>query len=79
MESGAPGLGRRRPQQPHQHLLVGRARRLRLLDGLRPAEPRPRQRPFILLISSHLETGHYFNPHAQRIIEGKMAGAKLIV
>src|SRR3990172_3803591 len=33
----------------------------------------------ILLISSHLETGHYFNPHAQRIIEGKMKGAKLIV
>ena len=26
---------------------------------------------FILLLSSHLETGHYFNPHAQRIIEGK--------
>ncbi len=33
----------------------------------------------ILLISSHLETGHYFNPHAQRIIEGKLNGAKLIV
>jgi anaerobic selenocysteine-containing dehydrogenase len=33
----------------------------------------------IFLISSHLETGHYFNPHAQRIIEGKLAGAKLIV
>lgn len=32
----------------------------------------------ILLISSHLETGHYFNPHAQRIIEGKMDGAKII-
>ena len=32
----------------------------------------------ILLISSHLETGHYFNPHAQRIIEAKMAGAKII-
>ncbi|MCE9634569.1 MAG: molybdopterin-dependent oxidoreductase [Planctomycetes bacterium] len=32
---------------------------------------------FILLISSHLEAGHYFNPHAQRIIEGKMAGAKI--
>ncbi len=32
----------------------------------------------ILLISSHLETGHYFNPHAQRIIEGKMAGAKIV-
>ncbi len=32
----------------------------------------------ILLVSSHLETGHYFNPHAQRIIEGKEKGAKLI-
>ncbi|MCB8942677.1 MAG: molybdopterin-dependent oxidoreductase [Ardenticatenaceae bacterium] len=32
----------------------------------------------IILISSHLETGHYFNPHAQRIIEGKMKGAKII-
>jgi len=34
---------------------------------------------FILLISSHLESGHYFNPHAQRIIEGMMNGAKLAV
>src|SRR5262249_15699259 len=33
----------------------------------------------IFLISSHLESGHYFNPHAQRIIEGKLAGAKLAV
>src|SRR6188474_186032 len=33
----------------------------------------------ILLISSHLETGHYFNPHAQRVIDGKARGAKLIV
>jgi len=32
---------------------------------------------FILLLSSHLETGHYFNPHAQRITEGKARGAKL--
>ncbi|PRQ05525.1 Polysulfide reductase chain A precursor [Enhygromyxa salina] len=32
----------------------------------------------ILLISSHLETGHYFNPHAQRIIEAKQNGAKII-
>ncbi|MEY3132767.1 MAG: hypothetical protein RLZ29_1104, partial [Actinomycetota bacterium] len=32
----------------------------------------------IFLISSHLEAGHYFNPHAQRIIEGKMRGAKVI-
>ena len=34
---------------------------------------------FTLLISSHLETGHYFNPHAQRIIESKMRGGKLAV
>src|SRR5262244_351339 len=34
---------------------------------------------FILLLSSHLETGHYFNPHAQRIIEGKEQGAKICV
>ena len=34
---------------------------------------------FILLLSSHLETGHYFNPHAQRIIEGKARGAKVCV
>jgi anaerobic selenocysteine-containing dehydrogenase len=32
----------------------------------------------IFLISSHLETGHYFNPHAQRIMEGKAKGAKVI-
>jgi anaerobic selenocysteine-containing dehydrogenase len=32
---------------------------------------------FILLLSAHLESGHYFNPHAQRIIEAKMRGAKL--
>jgi anaerobic selenocysteine-containing dehydrogenase len=33
----------------------------------------------ILLFSSHLETGHYFNPHAQRIMEGRQAGAKIVV
>lgn len=33
----------------------------------------------ILLLSSHLESGHYFNPHAQRIIEGHAAGATLVV
>ena len=32
----------------------------------------------ILLISSHLETGHYFNPHAQRIIEAQQKGGKII-
>jgi anaerobic selenocysteine-containing dehydrogenase len=34
---------------------------------------------FILLLSSHLEAGHYFNPHAQRIIDGKARGAKVCV
>lgn len=32
---------------------------------------------FILLLSAHLETGHYFNPHAQRIIDAKSKGAKI--
>jgi anaerobic selenocysteine-containing dehydrogenase len=34
---------------------------------------------FILLLSSHLEAGHYFNPHAQRIIDAKERGAKVCV
>jgi anaerobic selenocysteine-containing dehydrogenase len=33
----------------------------------------------IVLVSAHLETGHYFNPHAQRITEARERGAKLIV
>ena len=33
----------------------------------------------IYLISSHLEAGHYFNPHAQRVMEGIKNGAKLVV
>src|ERR1019366_6488248 len=33
----------------------------------------------IYLISGHLEAGHYFNPHAQRIISARSAGAKVIV
>ena len=32
----------------------------------------------ILLLSSHLETGHYFNPHAQRIVEAQSQGATVI-
>jgi anaerobic selenocysteine-containing dehydrogenase len=44
----------------------------------RPSPDHARAR-FILLLSSHLEAGHYFNPHAQRIVEGKLAGAKLAV
>ena len=31
------------------------------------------------LISAHLETGHYFNPHAQRITQARENGAKVIV
>jgi len=34
---------------------------------------------FILLLSAHLETGHYFNPHAQRIVEAKSSGARIAV
>lgn len=34
---------------------------------------------FIFLLSSHLEAGHYFNPHAQRIIDGKAKGARVCV
>lgn len=33
----------------------------------------------MVLVSAHLETGHYFNPHAQRVIEAKKNGTKLIV
>jgi anaerobic selenocysteine-containing dehydrogenase len=44
----------------------------------RPSPDHARAR-VILLISSHLEAGHYFNPHAQRVIEGRENGAKLIV
>ena len=32
----------------------------------------------IFLISAHLEAGHYFNPHAQRIIEAQSKGATVI-
>ena len=33
----------------------------------------------IYLISAHLESGHYFNPHAQRITQARADGAKVIV
>jgi len=35
------------------------------------------QTKFMLLLSAHLETGHYFNPHAQRIMAAKEGGARL--
>ena len=44
----------------------------------RPAPDHTHAR-FILLLSSHLEGGHYFNPHAQRIVEARAAGAKVAV
>ncbi|MSR46986.1 MAG: formate dehydrogenase [Planctomycetes bacterium] len=48
-----------------------------LWQGVDRPSPDHANAKFILLLSSHLESGHYFNPHAQRIIDGKMAGAKL--
>jgi anaerobic selenocysteine-containing dehydrogenase len=47
--------------------------------GLDRPSPDHAKARVILLLSSHLEAGHYFNPHAQRIVEGKMAGAKVCV
>ncbi|MFL6228762.1 MAG: molybdopterin-dependent oxidoreductase [Pyrinomonadaceae bacterium] len=47
--------------------------------GLDRPSPDHANAKVIFLISSHLETGHYFNPHAQRIIEAKAEGAKIIV
>src|SRR5436190_21496466 len=47
--------------------------------GLDRPSPDHANAKVILLISAHLESGHYFNPHAQRVIEGKASGAKLIV
>lgn len=44
----------------------------------RPAPDHANAR-FILLMSSHLKGGHYFNPHAQRIIEAKLKGTKVAV
>jgi anaerobic selenocysteine-containing dehydrogenase len=47
--------------------------------GLDRPSPDHAKARVILLLSSHLEAGHYFNPHAQRITEGKQAGAKVCV
>ena len=76
----ARGLGRRRPQLAHQHLLVER-RAPATSSGWASTGPSPdhANADVILLISAHLEAGHYFNPHAQRIMEGKARGAKLVV
>lgn len=47
--------------------------------GLDRPSPDHANAKLILLVSSHLEAGHYFNPHAQRVIEAKASGAKLVV
>jgi anaerobic selenocysteine-containing dehydrogenase len=47
--------------------------------GLDRPSPDHAKARVILLLSSHLEAGHYFNPHAQRIMEGRQAGAKVCV
>jgi anaerobic selenocysteine-containing dehydrogenase len=47
--------------------------------GLDRPSPDHANADVILLISAHLESGHYFNPHAQRVMEAKGRGAKLIV
>ncbi|MBV8857273.1 MAG: molybdopterin-dependent oxidoreductase [Acidobacteria bacterium] len=47
--------------------------------GLDRPSPDHANADVILLISSHLEAGHYFNPHAQRVMEAKQRGAKLVV
>jgi anaerobic selenocysteine-containing dehydrogenase len=47
--------------------------------GLDRPSPDHANADVILLISAHLESGHYFNPHAQRVMEAKERGARLIV
>jgi anaerobic selenocysteine-containing dehydrogenase len=47
--------------------------------GLDRPSPDHANAELILLISAHLESGHYFNPHAQRIVEARQRGAKLVV
>ncbi len=44
----------------------------------RPAPDYAKSR-FILMMSAHLEAGHYFNPNAQRIIEAQQSGTKVAV
>ncbi len=64
----------------HTNVCSGAARLgYTLWSGYDRPSPDYENAKFTLLISSHLETGHYFNPHAQRIIDGKMKGGKLAV
>jgi anaerobic selenocysteine-containing dehydrogenase len=47
--------------------------------GLDRPSPDFAEADFILLVSAHLEAGHYFNPHAQRLVEARARGAQLAV
>ena len=70
--AGAGQLGRRRPQLAHQRLLSSGGRTgYQFWMGTDRPSPDHANAKVIFLISSHLETGHYFNPHAQRIIEAQ--------
>ena len=46
--------------------------------GLDRPSPDHANADVIVLVSAHLESGHYFNPHAQRIVEARERGAKLV-
>lgn len=46
-------------------------------SGIDRPSPDFAEADFILLVSAHLETGHYFNPHAQRIVEAQARGAQV--
>jgi len=48
-----------------------------LTQGADRPSPDHENARFILLLSAHLETGHYFNPHAQRIMDARERGAKI--
>ncbi len=78
--AGPRQLGGGRPQQPYQRaapVAGGPASSSGVgWTGRAPTMP---TRKVIFLISAHLEAGHYFNPHAQRIIEARARGAKVIV
>ncbi len=64
----------------HTNVCSGAARLgYALWSGADRPSPDHANAKFMLLLSSHLETGHYFNPHAQRIMEAKLKGAKIAV
>ncbi len=50
-----------------------------LWSGADRPSPDYSEAKFALLISAHLETGHYFNPHAQRIVEAMEGGMRVAV